>query len=69
MNERTAMPERFTLPGASNYLNIPANTLRWMRSCDTGPRSYKLAGRVQYDRSDLDQWVKEQRAASERGGK
>jgi hypothetical protein len=36
------MSDRLTLRQASEYLNIPVNTLRWYRTCGTGPRSYSL---------------------------
>jgi len=34
-----SMSDRLTLREASEYLNIPVNTLRWYRNCGTGPRS------------------------------
>jgi hypothetical protein len=62
------MAERLTLREASNYLHIPENTLRWYRTTGTGPRSYRLAGKVFYDRDDLDAWAGAQKAATVRGG-
>lgn len=61
------MPEFLTLHEASNYLHIPENTLRWYRQCGSGPVSFKLGGRVTYDRADIDAWVAAERAASARG--
>jgi hypothetical protein len=60
--------QRLTLRQASDYLNVPQNTLRWWRTCNTGPRSYALGGKVFYDRGDLDAWVGNQKAGSLRGG-
>lgn len=62
------MQDRLTLAEASDYLNVPRNTLRWWRACGTGPRSYTLGRKVFYDRRDLDGWVAVETAASERGG-
>lgn len=61
------MPERMTLRQASEYLNVPENTLRWWRTCNQGPRSYALGRKVFYDRADLDQWVESQKAVTARG--
>jgi hypothetical protein len=59
---------RLTLREASEYLHIPENTLRWYRTCGTGPRSFTLGGKVFYDVADLDGWVESQKAATARGG-
>lgn len=57
-----------TLREASIYLHIPENSLRWYRTTGDGPRSYKLGGKVFYDRADCDAWVESQKAATARGG-
>lgn len=63
------MAARFTIKETSEYLNIPVRTLRWYRSSGhTGPRSYTLGGKVFYDKSDIDVWVADQKAATSRGG-
>jgi predicted DNA-binding transcriptional regulator AlpA len=62
------MAERLTLKQASEHLNIPVNSLRWYRAEHTGPRSYKLGGKVFYDRADLDAWTAAQKAATGRAG-
>jgi len=62
------MPERLTLSQASKRLNVPVNTLRWYRTCGTGPRSYKLGGTIFYDLADLQNWVDAQKSATVRGG-
>lgn len=33
-----------------------------------GPRSFKVGGRVVYDAAEVDAWLEEQKAATERGG-
>jgi hypothetical protein len=58
------MSERLTLRQASEYLNIPVNTLSWYRNCGTGPQSYSLGGKVFYDRADLNSWVANEKAAT-----
>jgi predicted DNA-binding transcriptional regulator AlpA len=68
VKDRAIPSPRLTLPEASEYLNIPVNSLRWFRTCGTGPRSYKLGGKVFYDRGDLDAWVEAAKAATVRGG-
>ncbi|MCB0934359.1 MAG: helix-turn-helix domain-containing protein [Mycobacterium sp.] len=59
---------RFRISEASEYLNVPVNTLYYWRSNKVGPPSYTLQRMVYYDRADLDAWVAEQKAASVRGG-
>lgn len=51
-----AMSERLTLKEAAKYLRVAENTLRWWRTCGTGPRSYRLSGRVYFDLPDLQAW-------------
>jgi predicted DNA-binding transcriptional regulator AlpA len=62
------LTDRMTLREASDYLHIPQNTLRWWRTCDSGPRSYALGGKVFYDKADIDAWIAVEQAASVRGG-
>ena len=62
------MPVRLTLREAAEALRIPERTLRWWRTCGTGPRSSTLGGRVFYDAADLDAWVNAEKAATSRGG-
>lgn len=52
----------------SELTGIPAGTLRQYRHKSEGPRSWKLAGRVRYDRADVLAWMEAQRAATLRGG-
>jgi hypothetical protein len=42
---------------AAEYSGIPANTLRWMRYVDVGPKFYKPRGRALYDVADLDAFM------------
>lgn len=62
------MSQRLTLAEAAEYLHVPANTLRWWRTCGTGPVSYTLNKRVFFDLADLDAWVSAQKSATARGG-
>lgn len=52
-----------TLKRAAEYLSIPENTLRWYRTIGTGPASYRLGGRVFYDRAVLDEWTNAEKLA------
>lgn len=52
----------------SEMTGIPTGTLRQWRHNDLGPRSWKLAGRIRYDRADVLAWMDAQRAATSRGG-
>ena len=61
------MSEVLTLKETSTYLRVPIATLRSWRSRGTGgPRSFKLAGRVAYLRSDVENWIQEQYQESQR---
>jgi hypothetical protein len=52
------LTDSMTLREASKYLNIPERTLRHYRNLDRGPRSYHLSGKLFFDRTDLDAWVR-----------
>lgn len=51
----------------STELGIPVGTLRYYRSMERGPMSFRLAGRVRYRRIDVLAWVGEQERNSRRG--
>lgn len=53
---------------AAEYTDVPASTLRWYRSTNDGPRSYKLGRHVYYDLEDLDAWIEAERERTGRGG-
>lgn len=48
----------------SAYTGVPVNTLRHWRVTGSGPKSYKVGGRVLYDFIDVDAWLDERKAAS-----
>lgn len=52
----------------SEATGIPVGTLRYMRHCGTGPRSYTLGRTVRYDVEDVRAWLDAQKAATARGG-
>lgn len=52
----------------SEQTGIPAGTLRYMRHCNTGPRSYTLGRSVRYDPIDVADWLEQQKATTSRGG-
>ena len=47
---------------------VSPRTLDAWRAADKGPRSHKVAGRVFWLRSDLDQWLTAELVATARGG-
>ncbi|MDP7725096.1 AlpA family transcriptional regulator [Mycobacterium sp. TY814] len=59
--------EHFDTQQLSDYLGTPVPTLRWWRHQNKGPKSFRLGRRVVYSRDDVDQWVRDQRAATVRG--
>jgi len=52
----------------SEWLGIPEETLRYWRHIGSGPASFKLGGRVVYERDGCERWLEAQRAATLRGG-
>lgn len=48
----------------SDLTGVPVATLRYMRHAGTGPRAFKLGGRVCFKRADIESWIEEQYAAS-----
>lgn len=52
-----------TLAEVAELLRIPEPTLRFWRHHGTGPKSFKLGGRVAYRRTDVLAWVEAQYAA------
>jgi hypothetical protein len=67
-NNQALMRDRLTLKEACEYLDVPIATLRFFRASNKGPASYRLAGKVQYSRAELDRWVAAEMAATMRGG-
>ena len=62
-------PRRLTTEQASEWLGLPEATLRWYRHRgDRGPRSYQLGSRIFYDFGDLEQWEREQKTKTAKGG-
>lgn len=58
-----------TTDEVADYLHIPAATLRYWRHRGTGPKSFTMGPRrVMYRRQDVDAWLAEQIAASEKLG-
>jgi predicted DNA-binding transcriptional regulator AlpA len=64
----TALAERFNKPTAATYLGVSERTLDLWRSQDRGPRSHKIAGRLYWLKSDLDEWLTAQVLDTARGG-
>jgi excisionase family DNA binding protein len=51
--------EILTAAQASEYLQIPQETLRRWRSLGIGPRHAKVGRHVRYRRAALDRWLEE----------
>ena len=48
---------------------IPAATLRYYRSTNQGPKSFKLGSRaVRYKQEDVEAWIEQQYESTARGG-
>jgi hypothetical protein len=64
--------ERLNKQAAAEYISrtvpVSPRTLDAWRAADKGPRSHKLAGRVFWLRSDLDQWLTAELLTTARGG-
>lgn len=60
--------ELLSITAAAQYTGVSVCGLRRYRSLDIGPQSFKLNGRVVYERCALDRWLADQRALTLRGG-
>lgn len=54
------MEALLTLPEVSEMLRTPAATLRFWRHKGTGPRSFRVGGRVLYKQADVQAWLEQQ---------
>jgi len=50
-------PELLTITEAAELLRTPVATLRFWRTRNIGPRSFRLGRRVLYRRDDLQAWI------------
>lgn len=48
----------------ANELGVSVHTLNTWRSRNKGPRFVRVAGRIHYMRTDVEQWIQEQIAAA-----
>lgn len=53
-----------TMDETSEVTRVPKSTLRFYRHNGTGPRSFKLGGRVMYREEDVEAWIEEQYQAA-----
>lgn len=58
-----------TIKQAADWTGLSVRTLYEYRRRDIGPESFTCAGRVVYELPALKRWVKDQRAATRRGGR
>jgi predicted DNA-binding transcriptional regulator AlpA len=54
-----------TLPEVAELTRLAPQTLYQLRARGDGPPSFRMAGRVRYRRSAVEQWIKEQEAADQ----
>ncbi|ADP78336.1 helix-turn-helix transcriptional regulator [Pseudofrankia inefficax] len=59
--------ELMTSRQVSEFLNVPAATLRTWRLRGSGPQSFRLCGTVRYRRSVVEAWLAEQEQAGQVG--
>lgn len=53
--------ELITLTEVAQLLRVPAATLRYWRHMGTGPRSFRVGRHVRYYRTDVKEWLQQQR--------
>jgi predicted DNA-binding transcriptional regulator AlpA len=63
------MEQLLSIAEASGRTTVPVPTLRYYRHKGTGPKSFKLGGRVVYKVSDVEAWIQQQYAASDKTSK
>jgi len=69
--KRPEPDDLLTVKATAELLGIPVPTLKYWRYADRGPRSFRLSdmrGRIVYRRSDIEEWIDAQEAASGAGG-
>jgi predicted DNA-binding transcriptional regulator AlpA len=55
---RPEISERlWTIQDASQFLNVPVNTLYQWRVTGDGPRAFKLGKHLRYDPADIRSWL------------
>lgn len=57
-----------TVPEVAELVRKPAGTLRYWRSVDRGPKSFKTGSTVVYRKSDVEAWLAAQEEQTARGG-
>jgi DNA-binding transcriptional MerR regulator len=63
----TTVKELMTTKDVEREFGIPEGTLRYYRSTNSGPPSFRLAGRVRYRRTDVLAWIADQERSTRRG--
>lgn len=58
------MDRLLSIEEVSVRTTVPVPTLRYYRHKGTGPKSFKLGGRVVYKESDVEGWIEDQYAAA-----
>jgi predicted DNA-binding transcriptional regulator AlpA len=62
-----APKELMTTKDVELEFGIPEGTLRYYRSTNSGPPSFRLAGRVRYRRAEVLAWIEDQERNTRRG--
>ena len=60
-------PDRLTPFDVETQTGVKESTLRYWRSRNEGPTSYRLGRRVYYRQADLDKWMADQYDGTARG--
>ena len=56
------MDRLLTLPEVAEMLRTSPDTLRYWRHVGTGPKSFRIGGRVVYKSADVETWIEKQYA-------
>lgn len=59
-----ALIDSLTPDELANEIGVAKSTLARWRCTDQGPRFVRIAGRIHYMRTDVEQWIQEQIAAA-----
>ena len=64
----SVLTDRLTKAEAAEYLGVSERSLDLWRARNIGPRSFVIAGRACWLKTDCDEWLAAQIASTARGG-
>lgn len=56
-----------TTAEAAKLMRVAPGTVRYWRHIGYGPTGFRVGGRVLYDRTEVEQWLRDQRMAASTG--